>query len=880
MPVIDLTRYIVASTGTWTDPSQDKNLFDFTIADTVSPDRLMLRWAGDFVALTGPLSIRVTVQAENMTVPLALVGNLVPDAVAAHIPAGAAPGQALLGRNAALSEAAVARIGTGRGLSLQASTIYEYTLDIAAGQAWPFSLSEQLDALRFRGVQASRQEQLGNNLGYRVVIEPAFAVAKLIPVTSGNDLPCDFAVAHQPNTASFFPVACEPCEGSVIGLPPNGAVTLVTPPAEGGCVRTRFFNGMFITREDLETEQRYHRVKSRLHNRAAGAGVVWGLNVGRHGSAVCVTPGYGVDCCGNDLALTSLYKVEIAALLADPAAARYAHQRGPHGMHLLLEYIECPSDPRPVHGDACTPQSNRCEMSRIRESVRLRLIPPRDCGPESRPIGRFLAEVRELRTRYPLGNVAVVGGSAAAPFRLRIESVGDNSVTATVRPSAQLSDADQEALKTLIGTAPKSITVDIIRDPLAKFIKGTQSGQALRGEQVISGGVEPDDPVDLSHAAFNASVDTKTTFTLTDQQSRVDHLVFKVANWQAQPLLAPQDAPAPSGDLTLTIQFSDRQIKNVALAETAIEGKPLDLAAAPCVDPCGTGGFGDSGSPFDCGGFGGYEKVFGKDGAALASVLPWLHQDPARPTAAGDPKALIMAALGGWLSQMMARDRVGTSSETGSARREIAEIILRVAWLLLFGIPANADSAALGNTLKRLLEGWCEDLLWKGPECCGEPHGVVIGCAVVEGGTIQSIDPIAGRRYVVHYPLVEHWLGQFGVAPPDVTLSHLFFKICCLAALPAPGRGVADANRELPNAFVSLGDGYLAVGSPAAITAQITEHKIAVVSRRTAALPEMIASAVAAFSTAVPANRDRLQYTALVLDTIVAEGTVMLLLPA
>src|SRR5262249_9199857 len=68
MAVIDLTRYIVASSGTWTHPDDDP-LFQFKRADTIAPERLLLRWAGDFVALTGPLFIRVTVQAENMTLP-------------------------------------------------------------------------------------------------------------------------------------------------------------------------------------------------------------------------------------------------------------------------------------------------------------------------------------------------------------------------------------------------------------------------------------------------------------------------------------------------------------------------------------------------------------------------------------------------------------------------------------------------------------------------------------------------------------------------------------------------------------------------------------------------------------------------------------------
>src|SRR5436853_3791820 len=119
MPVIDLTRYIVAATGTWTDPGQDQNLFDFTIADTRTPGRLLLRWAGDFVALTGPLRVRVTVQAENMTVPLALVGNLVPDAAGSYR-GGALGGNATINAGAGLYEAAVGTIARGRAIGLQA----------------------------------------------------------------------------------------------------------------------------------------------------------------------------------------------------------------------------------------------------------------------------------------------------------------------------------------------------------------------------------------------------------------------------------------------------------------------------------------------------------------------------------------------------------------------------------------------------------------------------------------------------------------------------------------------------------------------------------------------------------------------------------------
>ena len=214
MPVIDLTRYIVAEAGTWTDPRQDDNLFQFMPADTKSPDRLLLRWAGDFVALTGPLSISVTVQAENMTVPLALVGNLAPTF------AGTSP--------ATLSEAASYSIAGGGAVNLQASTIYSYTLDIPAGQAWPFSLSEQLEALRYQAMRASRFDQLGNNLGYRVIIEPGVRDPEAASRHDEFRSAVRLRGGRPAELGQFFPVACEPCQGSVIGLPHTGGVSLVT----------------------------------------------------------------------------------------------------------------------------------------------------------------------------------------------------------------------------------------------------------------------------------------------------------------------------------------------------------------------------------------------------------------------------------------------------------------------------------------------------------------------------------------------------------------------------------------------------------------------------------------------------------------------------
>jgi hypothetical protein len=883
MAIIDLTRYIVASSGTWTHPEDDP-LFQFKRSDTMAPERLLLRWAGDFVALTGPLLIRVTVQAENLTLPLAYIGRLPGQSSLGSGTMASVPGAA--GEQATIDAPAVGRfafeqVAQGRPLSLQASTIYSYTLDIAAGQAWPFSLSEQIAALRSQFASASRFEQLGNNLGFRVLIEPAFAVSRFTPVGRGVDLPCDFAVADHPGTASFFPVACEPCESSVIGLPPCDSVTLVTRPADGGCVRTRFFNGMFITREDLETEQRYHRLKSRLHNRAAGAGVVWGFNVGRQGDAVCVTPGYGVDCCGNDLALTTIYEVPIAALLADPAAAPIVCTRGPHRVHLLLEYVECPSDPRPVHADPCAPQT-RCEMSRIRESVRLRLVPPRDypVAKESGPIGRFLNEVNDLRKQFPLETGPAPAGTInQAPFSLQVTAAGRNNqlTTVTVPASADISAADLKSkYSQLFGPPFASITVEAVLDLGWGFSSGTVSGQALDANGApIANAVAPAGTNDL------ASVHKIVFMVPPPTSSPTSAFAFVIAKWQAQTMFAGQDDPAPTGDLKLELTVNQDGVLQAGALNAAVAGvQPINVAPWPCTgEPCATGTGGNGGQP-DCAGFAGSAAPGAADPTAW---LPFLHADPVWPSRPGDPKALVLAALGGWLAQMLVRDRFGTTSEVKSARRLLAQEIYRITWVLLFGLSAKADQTALGNALKRLLEGWCCGLLWTGPECCGDPHGIVIGCAVVDGGTIQRIDPFGGRRWVIHYPLLEHWGAQFGIAPLDLTASRFFSKLCCISALPASG---APAD-QTPWRQIPIGNGMLLVGD---LASPLVELKPLIASQRTVGVPEMIASVVTLLARppsaappqptpAPPAAPPETRFTALVLGEVVAEGTVMLLVP-
>jgi len=397
MAAIDLRDYIGYSSGVWCDETvlQDVNAGLFTQADTLSRDRLMMRWGGDQVILFGPLRIRVTFQAENLTSKRTFAYQSYSDHASASLTSPAANTASSERPN--LSSPNISnnrRVVIPGEVTLQASTIYSYVLDIPPGHEWSFTYRVgETDV----GQMIDSSGYLGRNLYDRVVIEPTGPETVAAPVATG-DLPCNLAVASYPDTASFFPAACETCEpGAQVRMPPLSP-TLSIPSADGGCTRSRFFNGMCITKEDLETEQRYLRVKNRLHNRTIGQGVVWGLDVFRQGEHICVMPGYGIDCCGNDLTVTSLYKVEIAALLRDPAAAvvlAAATTEQSQRMHLLLEYVECPSEPRPVHSDPCGPPQQVCEPSRMRETVRLRLVPPRAYQPDG-PLKSFLEEVAKL----------------------------------------------------------------------------------------------------------------------------------------------------------------------------------------------------------------------------------------------------------------------------------------------------------------------------------------------------------------------------------------------------------------------------------------------------------------------------------------------------
>lgn len=186
----------------------------------------------------------------------------------------------------------------------------------------------------------------------------------------------------------------------------------------GGLSRALFFDGMVLSETDLLREQAYWRMKRKLTNRALGEGVVWGLttvwNPKAHTFTVC--PGYGLSCCGDDLIVECPETVgegqlvdpcseEFRALLHDKfdKCEECAPPDEPVPAALMLEYIECPEDPRSTYEDPCAEVARGCRFGAVRETVRLRLVPPPQECPS--PLDRFCRKIRELREELAKANI-------------------------------------------------------------------------------------------------------------------------------------------------------------------------------------------------------------------------------------------------------------------------------------------------------------------------------------------------------------------------------------------------------------------------------------------------------------------------------------------
>jgi hypothetical protein len=139
---------------------------------------------------------------------------------------------------------------------------------------------------------------------------------------------------------------------------------------------------MLLTEDDLQAIDDYTVAKRRLTNRHLfGSGVVCGLEVDcdpcRPGW-VTITPGYALDCCGNDIVVGCPEELDVLVLL-DELRRRSGVDCGepcedlPRRDYLLVvRYDEQPEQPvAPYSQDDCA--VGDCEFSRVREGYRFEL---------------------------------------------------------------------------------------------------------------------------------------------------------------------------------------------------------------------------------------------------------------------------------------------------------------------------------------------------------------------------------------------------------------------------------------------------------------------------------------------------------------------------
>lgn len=520
-----------------------------------------------------------------------------------------------------------------------------------------------------------------------------------------------------------------------------GSVPCVPDALPGGLSRTRFFDGMFLTQADLEREQRYWMTKRRLTNRALGTGVVWGLRMqwDERTRRFRLGPGYGLDCCGNDLILECPLEVtertlvdvsdpRIKAILSGQASAggrcpEPASEEGPRKACIVLQYVELPEEPRPMHRDACATEAEACEFSSVRETTRLLLVPPPP-GPKPGPLEEFCAGLEELREEGGEDGSSLAGlfyptqpDTMGAVLGVVATFQDGSSDEALLRPVA-----NGVAEARLEGTGPQRFELRL--EPAAGH--------------VFLGGTVKTPNEDVAVTPFGARFETTDpNFNITIAGLQVASL-FGGGSYTAADIQV-MGAAVDSGAATLVTAATDAQ-------EVAAPG-----GCAPPWTPAAL--------DFGC------------------------------LTAPCSARAIVLGLVWG-----LFRGSVGDEEEPGyAARATVAWVAGRAAWQLLFAADADhAQRARLVRLLRRLFEAWCAGFVYPGPRCVDEHHGVYLGCVEISTrGKVVGFDAWEHRRHVITGPLLSHWGAQLGLPPIDVVASRLVSWICCVssstaAELPEP----------------------------------------------------------------------------------------------
>lgn len=553
---------------------------------------------------------------------------------------------------------------------------------------------------------------------------------------------------------------------------------IACPPGTlaGGPIRARYFDGMFLTQADLETDQRYFRLKRRLTNRALGEGVVWGLRLEwlAPKRSFALSPGYAIDCCGNDLVVECPVELSEQQLLPRSDAAFQGVEAkvtsragiGPNAAEVpapasdarrracvVLQYVECPEESRPVHRDACAGPTGYCEPSRVRESVRLLLVPP-PARPPLTPPEQFLDELYKWRDSLdpqlrdllfpPQGAPPPTPATGLAPVSVRATIPAASPASAVIQIPAAGSTSAPGSLHAQQTVSPERRSAVVTFELLPSAGWAFMAGRVTDQGRVVETATPPAAPsmywaLDIVLPQGNEQTTTEFDFIVDDVE------VGQTFGGTARGRVRAHVKGAAKAQVTGST--------------VAVSVEPLTITTERAEV---------------------FEDVGGQ--ACLRELVPWgWSMNPANGSKI--TRALVIASLYAFLSETVR----GSSSP---ALRNLAQIVYILGWFLLFGVnPVAAveepHRRKLAELILALYKRWCDGFAYPGPRCSDDHHGVYLGCVELgRNGAIQSFEMWEHRRYVVTGPLLGHWAEQFGIAPIDVIAGRFASAICCLAGLP------------------------------------------------------------------------------------------------
>jgi hypothetical protein len=140
---------------------------------------------------------------------------------------------------------------------------------------------------------------------------------------------------------------------------------------------------MLLGVDDFNTEQAYHRGKSRLHNAwLHREGVLWGLDVklDTAHNEIRVTPGLALDAAGRELHLDAEACVDVTQWYnvhsKDPGFTPTATATGvKFDAHVVIAFQACLTRQVPALMEPCDNSSTDTAYSRVYETVKLSLLP-------------------------------------------------------------------------------------------------------------------------------------------------------------------------------------------------------------------------------------------------------------------------------------------------------------------------------------------------------------------------------------------------------------------------------------------------------------------------------------------------------------------------